>query len=189
MEGKRDRSWASIEDEDIILLRDVELLHERWVRWFHALLNTKSPKIDPNIAYGLDQWPKNIPLRIQPTMQKLTDDIRSLANRKAFRPDGLSVELFKIVLNDDSVLGRRLLDIVVCIWRGGEVPQRQCKDDITMVLHKKKKRTECSKSRGISLAAHTGMILLKIIARRLSDYCERVGILPEEQSSFRPNRL
>ena len=31
-------------------------------------------------------------------------------------------------------------------------------------------------------------ILLKIIARCLGEYCERVGILPEEQSGFRPNR-
>ena len=37
--------------------------------------------------------------------------------------------------------------------------------------------------------AHAGKILLKIIARRLSDYCERLGILPKEQSGFRPNRF
>ena len=30
--------------------------------------------------------------------------------------------------------------------------------------------------------------MLKIIARRLSAYCERVGILPEEQCGFQPNR-
>ena len=30
--------------------------------------------------------------------------------------------------------------------------------------------------------------LLKIIVHRLSKYCERVGILPEEQSGFRQNR-
>ena len=30
--------------------------------------------------------------------------------------------------------------------------------------------------------------MLKIIARRLSEYCEHVGILPEEQSGVRPNR-
>ena len=42
--------------------------------------------------------------------------------------------------------------------------------------------------RGISLVAHAGKILLKIIARRLSENCERVGILPEEQRGFRPNR-
>ena len=41
---------------------------------------------------------------------------------------------------------------------------------------------------GISLATHAGNTLLKIIARRLDKYCERVGILPEEQSGFRPNR-
>ena len=32
-------------------------------------------------------------------------------------------------------------------------------------------------------------MLLKIIARHPSDYCERVGILPEEQSGFRPNHF
>ena len=41
---------------------------------------------------------------------------------------------------------------------------------------------------GISLVAHAGKIRLKIIARPLSEYCERVGILPEQQSGFRPNR-
>ena len=67
------------------------------------------------------------------------------------------------------------------------MPQ-QWKDAIIIVLHKKKDQTECGNYRGISLVAHAGNILLKIIARRLNEYCERVGILPEEQSGFRPNR-
>ena len=57
-----------------------------------------------------------------------------------------------------------------------------------MVLHKKKDRTECGNYKGISPVAHAGKILLNITARRLSEYCQRVGILPEEQSGFRPNR-
>ena len=57
-----------------------------------------------------------------------------------------------------------------------------------VVLHKKKDRTECNNYRGISVVAHAGKILLKIIARRLGEYCERVGILPEEQRGFQPNR-
>ena len=57
-----------------------------------------------------------------------------------------------------------------------------------MALHKKKDQTECGNYRGISLVAHAGKILLKIVARRPSVYCERVGIVPEEQSGFRPNR-
>ena len=36
--------------------------------------------------------------------------------------------------------------------------------------------------------AHAGKMLLMIIARRLSGYCERLGILHEEQGGFRPNR-
>ena len=58
-----------------------------------------------------------------------------------------------------------------------------------MVLHKKKDRTEGGNYRGISLVAHAGKILLKIVARRLSEGCELVGILPEEQNGFRPNRF
>ena len=120
-------------------------------------------------------------------MQELTDAIRSLANGKAVGPNEVSVGLFKITLNGDPALRRGLLDIVVRIWRGSEVPQ-QWKNAIIMVLHRKKNRLKCGNYRGISLVAHAGKILLKIIARRLSEYCERVGILPEERTGFRPNR-
>ena len=119
LEAKRDRSSAYVKDENSVLLGDVELTRDRWFRWFHTLLNPKSPRPDPNIAEGLDQWSENMPLGVQPTMQELTDAIRSLANGKAVGPDEVSVELFKITLNGDPTLRRRLLDIVVRIWRGG----------------------------------------------------------------------
>ena len=186
LKGKRGRSSAHVKGENGLLRRDVEVIRERWVRWFHTLLKAKSPRLDPNIAEGLDQWPENMPLGVQPTMQELTDAIRLFANGKAVGSDGVSVELFKITLNGDPALRRRLLDIVVRIWGGGEVPQ-QLKVDIIMVLHKKKDWTECGNVMGISLVAQTEKILLKIIASRISEYCERVGILPEEQSGFRPN--
>ena len=178
-----DRSSTYVKYEDGVLLRDVELIRERWIWWFHNLLNAKSPRLDPNIAEGLDQWLENMPLGVHPKMQELTGAILSLATRKTVGQDGVSVELFKITLNGDLALRRRLSDIVVCIWKGGEVPQ-QWKE--TMVLHKKKDRTEYGNYMGIWLVAHAGKILLKIIARRLSEYCERVEILPEEQSGFRP---
>ena len=141
------------------MLRDVERIRERWVRWFHTLPNTKSPKFDPNIAEGLERWPENTTLGNQPTIQELTDAIRSLANEKVVGPDAVSVELFKIALNGDSALRQRLLDIIVGIWRGGDIPQ-QCEDAIIKVLYKKKDRTECSNYRDVSLVAHAGQILL-----------------------------
>ena len=132
LEGKRDHNSQFIKDEHGSLLRDVELIRERWVRWFHILLNIKSPNLDPNIAEGLEQWPENTTLGNQPTMQELTDAICSLANGKAVEPDGVPVELFKIALNGDPALRQRLLDIVVGIWRGetyrnsGKTPSSRC---------------------------------------------------------------
>ena len=67
------------------------------------------------------------------------------------------------------------------------MPQ-QWKDATMKVLRKKKDGTECGNYRGISLVAHAGKVLLKVIAGRLSDYWERGGILPEEQCGFRPYR-
>ena len=65
---------------------------------------------------------------------------------------------------------------------------QQWKYAIIMALHKRKDRVECGNYRGISLLAQARDIRLKIITCRLSEYCERVGILPEEQGGFRPNR-
>ena len=114
-------------------------------------------------------------------MQERTDAIRSLANGEPAGPYGDSVELLNITLNGDAALRCRLLDIAVCTWRRGEVPQ-QWKYAIIMVPHRNKDRAECGNYRGIA-----GKLLLNIITRR--QYCERAGILPEEQSGFRPNRF
>ena len=66
---------------------------------------------------------------------------------------------------------------------------QQWKDAIIIVLFEEKDRKECDNYRGISLVAHAGKILLKIIAPHLSEYSERVGYLPMERSgSLRPNR-
>ena len=67
------------------------------------------------------------------------------------------------------------------------MPQ-QWKYAIVMVLYKNKDRTECGSYGDFSLVAHAGKKLLKIIARRLSEYCEGMEILPKEQSGFQPNR-
>ena len=48
------------------------------------------------------------------------------------------------------------------------------------VLQKKKDTIECANYRGISLVAHAGKVLLKIVATRLSAYCEATNLLPEE---------
>ena len=111
-----------------------------------------------------------------------------MANGKAMGPNEQPVELLKLGLSDSS---HEILlpfhDIIVAVWMTGEVP-KEWKDATIKVLRKKKDRTECSNYRGLSLVAHAGKVLLKIVANRLGDFFEEAGILPEEQCGFRPQR-
>ena len=68
----------------------------------------------------------------------------------------------------------------------GRVPQRW-RDAVLKVLDKKN-RTDHGNYRGISLVAHAGKVLLKIVALRLGGFCATEGLLPEEQCGFRPRR-
>ena len=56
------------------------------------------------------------------------------------------------------------------------------------MLNKRKDKKECGNYRGISLVVNAGKVLLKVISGRLSDYCEREGVLPKDQCGFRLHR-
>ena len=59
VEGKRTFNSPYIKDEEDRLLRDNAFIRERWVRWFHKVLNTKSPTLDPIIVDELKQGPSS----------------------------------------------------------------------------------------------------------------------------------
>ena len=113
--------------------------------------------------------------------------MKAMADEKAVGPDGLPAELLKLGLQQDRIILLEFHRLTTLIWREGKVPQ-QWKDAVITVLHKKGDKTECGNYRGISLVSHAGKVLLKVVARRLSAYCEAKGLLPEEQCGFRPNR-
>ena len=84
-----------------------------------------------------------------------------MVNRKAVGPDGLPVELLKVLVDEgDSNNLENFYEIVVAVWTRGCVPQ-QWKDVTIEVLHKNKDRAECGNYRGISLVANAGKVLLK----------------------------
>ena len=62
VEGKRTFNSQYIKNEERRLLRDNALIRERWVRWFHKLLNTKSQTLGPSIVDELKQCPPCRPL-------------------------------------------------------------------------------------------------------------------------------
>ena len=118
----------------------------------------------------------------------MEEAIRAIANRKAVGPDGLLVELLKVLVDDGhSDNFGNFNEIVLAVWTRGRVPQ-QWKDATIKEPHMKKDRTESGNYCSISLVAHAGKVLLKVIAGRLSDYCQQEGILPEDQCGFRPHR-
>ena len=107
-----------------------------------------------------------------------------MANPKAAGPNELPVELLKLGINHDPTVLREFQGEVKLVWHQRVVPQRW-RDAAIKFLHEKKDRTECGNYRGISFVAHTGKVLLKIVAMRLSAYCEA---LPQEQCGFHPHR-
>ena len=169
------------------LLRDKGRIRERWVRFFRSLLNSKSDMLDADIPKRLPQHPIASAHGIEPTEEEIATAMKAMANAKAVGPVGFPAELLKLGLQQDRTILRELHRLTILIWRQGKVPQQR-KYAVNTVLHKKGEKTECGNYRGISLVSHAGKVLLKVVARRLSAYCEAKGLLPEEQCGFRPDR-
>ena len=157
------------------------------MRFFRSLLSSKSDMLDADITKRLPQHPVASALGIEPTEEETATAIKAMANAKVVGPDGLPAELLKLELQQDRTILRELHRLTILIWRQGKVPQ-QWKYAVITVLHKKGDKTECGNYRGISLVSHAGKVLLKVVARRLSAYCEAKGVLPEERCGFRPDR-
>ena len=142
--------------------------------------------LDLKIPKRLPQHPAASALRIEPTEKEIATAMKAMANEKAVGPDGLPAELLKLGLQQDQTILLELHRLTTLIWREGKAPQRW-KDAVITVLHKKGDMTECGDYRGISLVSHAGNIFFKVVARRLSAYCEAKGLLPEEWCGFRPD--
>ena len=176
-----------VRDEGGKLLRDKGRIRERWVRFFRSLLDSEIDMLDRDIPNGLPQHPVANALGIQPTEEEIATVMKAMAKAKAVGPDSLPAELLKLGLQQDRTILLELHRLITFTWREGKVPQ-QWKYAVITVLHKKGDKPECGNYRGISLVSHAGKVLLKVVARRLSAYCEAKGLLPEEQCGFRPDR-
>ena len=87
-----------IRDEEGRLLRDKGRIHERWVRFFHSLLNAKYDMLDADIPKRLPQYPVASALGIAPTEEEIATAMKAMENEKAVGPDDLPAELLKLGL-------------------------------------------------------------------------------------------
>ena len=169
------------------MLRDPGLVLGRSGLFFGTLFNSKSDELRLDIIEGLPQWPITNALGVEPTENELIGALTSMENAKVVGPDELPVEILKLGINQDPTVLWEFHRVIKLVWHQREVPQRW-RDAMIKVLDNKKNRTECGNYRGISLVAHAGKVLLKIVATRLSAYYEARNVLPEEQCGFRPHR-
>ena len=110
-----------------------------------------------------------------------------MANGKAMGPDELSSELLKLALRGNREILAALHELVLPVWREEVAPQTW-KDTVIKVMFKKKDPTECGNYRGISLVAHVGKLVLKIVGRRLMPYVENEHLINEAHCGFRSGR-
>ncbi|CAB1099912.1 unnamed protein product [Ectocarpus sp. CCAP 1310/34] len=88
VEGKRSFISQNIKDEDGNVLRDPTFIRQQWARWFHKLLNTKSPTIDLHATDKVKWWPTCVPLDDIPSLLEVEEAVREMANRKKGRRAG-----------------------------------------------------------------------------------------------------
>ena len=106
----------------------------------------------------------------------------SITMNKASGGDGIPVELFQI-LNDDDL--EMLHSICQQIWKTQQWPQ-DWKRSVFIPIPNKGNAKECSNYHTIALISHASKVMLKILQARLQQYvnCE----LPDLQAGFRKGR-
>ena len=92
----------------------------------------------------------------------------SITTNKPSGGDGIPVELFQ-TLKDDAV--KVLYSISQQIWKTKQCPQ-DWKRSVFISIPKKGNAKECSNYHTIALISHASKIMLKILQRRLQQYCK-----------------
>ena len=156
------------------MLRDPELILGRWVRFFSGLLNGESD----NLTTELWQGSRSILSRTSLGSSRRRKRWPRPGERESSGAGRTPSEAPKTRLHHDTIVLREFHRVITRVWRDGRVPQRW-RDAVLKVLHKKKDRTDCGNYHGISLVAHAGKVLLKIVAMRLGSFCETEGPLPK----------
>ena len=71
-----------IRDEQGELLRDADIIRERWVRHYRSLLNEKSETLDPTVIAKIPQRPVAEALGVEPTEDEVAAALRPMAMRR-----------------------------------------------------------------------------------------------------------
>ena len=112
-------------------------------------------------------------------------ELGRLKGGKAPGPDGISTDLLKAA---PFGLAVALAALFTGSLRTGFVPSRWRIAWVRLLPKAGRALTSASDFRPVSLTSAVGKLLERIVARRLLCWCDQRGLLPAEQSGFRPAR-
>ena len=188
--GPQGESCHRLRSEDGPLVFGEDETRSRWAEYFSHLLNVNedvASSIDESVLEEVEQRATNESLGAPPMRGEVAHALNSMKNCKATGPDGIPADFLKLYLESDESL-QAFTDMIQKVWGNKNVPESWKKAIIKVIFKNKGTKDECGNYRGVSLLDHTGKIVLKIVANRLGQYAEAQGLLPEEQSGFRPKR-
>ena len=161
---------GSIKGRNHIDLTEEEDIKKRWQEYTEGLYDSDNHDdvftyLEPDILECEVKWA-----------------LESITMNKASEGDGIPVELFQI-LKDDNV--KVLHSVCQQIWKTRQWPQNWKRSVFIPVL-KKGNAKECSNYCTIALISHASKVMLKILQARLQQYMNRE--LPDVQAGFRKGR-
>lgn len=125
----------------------------------------------------------------QGTEEELQDEeieraIKNMKMGKAAGIDRIPMEAWRYA---GIAVRRGLIDLLRRIWREGKIPS-EWEMSIVVPLYKRGDKERAGNYRGISLLCTAYKIYAKILRKRLEEYMEKKGLIPDSQAGFRKGR-
>ena len=154
--GTSHAKMSSIKNRNVMDLTEAEDIQKRWQEYTEELY--KKDLHNPDNHNGVITQPEPDILECEVKWA-----LESITTSKAIGGDGIPVELFQILKDDDVNV---LHSICQQIWKTQQWPQ-DWKRSIFIPIPKKDNAKECSNYQAIALISHTSKALLKILQARL----------------------
>jgi len=166
-----------IKDEKGDLVADSHSIVARWRNYFSQLFNVRGVK-----DVGQAEIHTAEPLLPDPRASEFELAIYKLKSYKSPGFDQIPAEMIKV---EDRTMCLEIHKLITSIWKKEKLPE-ECKESITLPIHKKGDKTNCNNYRGISLLPTTYKILSNILLSRLIPYAKE--IIGDHQCGFRRKR-
>ena len=100
----------------------------------------------------------------EPTLEEINQALDQLSSGKAFRNDGIPVEVIKCA---KGTLLKELHELLCQCWREGEVPQDMRDANIVTLFKNKGDRGDCNNYCSISLLNISSKLFAKVVLMKL----------------------